>query len=167
MPVGTGEGGAGRFDVALERTAAQTLAWYLGHRVTVTITALVFAAGVISASALAAATAPPPAPGPPATSTGNPATVTVTTAGSLQGGPAPTDGSITLTCTTDTQLTFAGTGSGTLTLTIDGAATGKATGAGRATLTVTGPPGTYTARFTATRRLDRMAWNTTTGGCST
>ena len=167
MPVGTGEGGAGRFDVTLERTAAQTLAWYLGHRVTVTITALIFAAGMITASALAAATAPPPAPGSPAASEGSRATFTMTASDTPQLEPAPTGGAITLTCTTDTQITFAGTGSGTLTLTVDGAATSEATGAGQVILTLSGPPGTYTARFNATQRLDRMAWNTTTGGCST
>ena len=79
--------------------------------------------------------------------------------------PVPTAGSITVTCATDTQLTITGTGSGALTLTVDGAATRAATGTGRVAVTVTGPPGTYTARLTATQRLDRIAWNAATGDC--
>ena len=59
MPTRTGEGQRGRSDVTLDRTAAQTLGWYLGHRATITIAALVLVVGVITASALAAATAPP------------------------------------------------------------------------------------------------------------
>ena len=165
MPTRTGEGQRGRSDLTLDRTAAQTLAWYLGHRATITIAALLLAAGVITASALAAATAPPTPSDRPATGTESPPTVTVTTVETPHVDPVPTAGSITLTCTTDTQLTFAGTGSGALTLTVDGAATRAATGSGEVTVTVTGPPGTYTARLTATQRLDRIAWNAASGDC--
>ena len=50
--------------------------------------------------------------------------------------------------------------------TVDGPAHGEATGTDRVSLTVIGPPGTYTATFTATRRLDRMTWKTTGGDCT-
>ncbi|HEY5113993.1 MAG TPA: hypothetical protein VIJ00_00565 [Nakamurella sp.] len=66
----------------------------------------------------------------------------------------------------DGTLTVAGTGSGVLTVTVDGTASGEATGTDRVTLNVIGPPGTYTATFTAALRLDRVTWNTTGGDCT-
>ncbi len=45
--------------LTLERTTAQTLLWFLGHRVTVGLAAVMLGAGVITASAVAAGSAPP------------------------------------------------------------------------------------------------------------
>lgn len=140
----------------LERTTARTLWWVLGHPVTVVIIGVLFGAGVIAASAIAARSAPVAVDGTTA-----PASATEAVRPS-----ASTEASITVNCPADARLTVTATGTGLLELTVDGPARAYATGAGTVTATVIGPAGTYTARVTATIRLDTVSWHSTAGACT-
>jgi hypothetical protein len=87
--------------VVLERTTAQTVLWFLGHRVTIGLTAVVVGAGVITASAVAAGSAPGNQPGDAPTTGVAPTQVAVVTTGEL-----------TIACAGDARLFFLGSGAG-------------------------------------------------------
>ena len=140
-------------DVALERSAAQTQCWFLGHRVTLAVIAAALATGVITASAIAAGSAPAAV-----IEQSHPSEAATTV--------VPTEATLNLSCGIDTHLTVTASGVGLLELTISGPSSGQALGPGTASATVTGPPGTYTVRASATGRLDRVSWYSTAGQCS-
>ena len=143
-------------DVVLERTAAQALWWFLGHWVTVAMTGFLLAAAVITVSAMAAGSAPAT---PDGMTTPNTATEVASTS-------AFTETSITVDCPADALLTVTAAGTGQLGLTIDGPANGHSEGSGTVAMTVSGRAGSYTARVTATVRLDRVSWFSTAGACN-
>jgi hypothetical protein len=142
-------------DVVLERTATQTLWWFLGHRATIAVVASVLAAALIAASAGAAKSGPATIDG----------TATPSSATEPAGVTGATEATIVLTCPAAAQLTLTATGTGVLELTVDGPAQAHATAPEIVAASVSGPSGTYTAHAGATVRVDRVSWTSTGGAC--
>ena len=140
-------------DVVLERTAGQTLWWFLGHPISVAVIAGLLVVAVIVASAIAAGSTPNPVTGP-GTAT-EPAT-----------GTGPAEARLTIDCPAGANLTVTASGVGSLETAIDGPSSGYSSGPGTATVSLTGPPGTYHVRVTATVRLGRVSWSSTAGLCT-